>query len=72
MPQDLSVVGFDGIAESERSPYHLTTVRQPTEARVTHSFKSLTEACAGEIVRQTILLRGELGVRGPTSMPGGR
>jgi len=71
VPQDISVVGFDGIAEGARPPYQLTTVRQPIEAMVTRSFESLAKASAGEIVPQTILLRGELVVRGSANLPGG-
>ena len=34
IPEDVMVAGFDDIIEAERSPYRLTTVRQPLEGMI--------------------------------------
>lgn len=69
IPRDISVVGFDGIAEGARPPYRLTTVRQPIEAMVTHGFDWLARLRAGDMAGGTVLLPGELLVRGSARLP---
>ncbi|MBC2774569.1 LacI family DNA-binding transcriptional regulator [Rhizobium sp. AQ_MP] len=41
VPEDVMVAGFDGIPESGRPPYQLTTVCQPLNAMVTETIKLL-------------------------------
>lgn len=44
IPEDISVVGFDGIAESEWLSYSLTTMRQPVEEMVAAACDTLIQA----------------------------
>lgn len=41
IPEDVMVAGFDGIPESGRPPYQLTTVNQPLQLMVSETFKLL-------------------------------
>ncbi|MFC0281145.1 LacI family DNA-binding transcriptional regulator [Falsigemmobacter intermedius] len=41
VPQDIAVVGFDGLPESQRPTYQLTTVEQPIRMMINRAFKLL-------------------------------
>lgn len=41
IPEDIMVVGFDGIRESQLQPYQLTTIRQPINAMVLKTLELL-------------------------------
>lgn len=62
VPGDVQLAGFDGIREARRSPYRLTTVRQPVERMVRETIALLEAMLTGhapdEPVR--IVLPGEL------------
>jgi LacI family transcriptional regulator len=69
-PRDISVVGFDNLLQAAHPAYDLTTVAQPLQAMVRRSLDLLL-ARAGErgLPDETILLRGELVVRGSAREP---
>lgn len=62
VPQDVSVAGFDDIAEAGQGAYRLTTVRPPLDEMVARTIGLLTRPGAVDSVRsaQTVLLRGEI------------
>lgn len=61
LPEDISVIGFDDIAEARRPSYALTTVRQPIAAMAEQAVALLLERIAEpDIPARRILLRGEL------------
>jgi DNA-binding LacI/PurR family transcriptional regulator len=68
VPDDISIVGFDGIAEGERFPYRLTTIRQPVEELVRTALDCLQEENPGS-VGKTVLLRGGLITRSSLLLP---
>lgn len=51
IPEDISVIGFDGIAESEWLSYSLTTMRQPVEEMVAAACDILIQAIQGHSVK---------------------
>lgn len=51
IPEDISVVGFDGIAESEWLSYSLTTMRQPVEEMVAAACDVLIQAIQDPTVK---------------------
>lgn len=70
VPEDISVVGFDGITPASRPPYELTTVAQPLRAMVTRGLDMLMAritdpSVPDEVVQQ----RGELVVRRSARRP---
>ena len=43
VPEEVSVIGFDGIQESGRLAYRLTTIRQPLEAMIEDALRALDD-----------------------------
>ncbi len=66
IPGDLSIVGFDGIPDSEHSKPALTTICQPMQLIGERAALELISLCAGEIVPRNTLLAPELVVRNST------
>lgn len=65
VPQDLSVVGFDDIAEAARPIYDLTTVAQPLAAMVRRGLDLLAARMEDpSLPDEAVSLRGRLVVRG--------
>lgn len=64
VPADLTVTGFDGIAEAERTG--LTTVRQPVRDKGLHAGRLLLDASANDGTARVITLDTEL-ITGTTS-----
>ena len=61
VPEDISVVGFDGIEITQRTNLRLTTIRQDTKAIGEAAAKSLLAQIAGEkIEERTISLKPQL------------
>ncbi|MFL5929419.1 MAG: LacI family DNA-binding transcriptional regulator [Gaiellaceae bacterium] len=69
VPQDVSVVGFDGLRLSRFTTPALTTVRQPAAEIARHATELLLELAAGRPVEQMrTLLEPELVVRASTKL----
>lgn len=67
VPQDVSVVGFDDIAESARPTYALTTMSQPLTPMVRRGLDMLLARMEDPALPDEVtLLRGALVVRGST------
>ena len=67
IPQDLSVTGFDNIAEAARAAYDITSFEQPLTAMVGRGLDLLTARIAdASLPDEAITLRGRLIVRGST------
>ena len=65
VPRDLSVVGFDDIAEAARPIYDLTTVAQPLSAMVRRGLDLLAARMTNpDLPDEAVSLRGRLVVRG--------
>jgi len=72
VPDDLSVVGSDGIAYGEFFDPPLTTIRSPIEQVAEAAARALLEEIRGqEAPRAEYMFRPELVVRGSTARPGG-
>jgi DNA-binding LacI/PurR family transcriptional regulator len=70
--QDIAVVGFDGLPQSARPIYDLTTVEQPVVAMIGRGLDLLQARMRDEgLPDETISLRGRLIERG-SSGPKGR
>ncbi len=70
VPEDVSVIGFDGTAESERATPPLTTVRVPLDEIGAAAMELLVRQIRGERVHRGVLtLPTELVVRGSTGPP---
>ena len=64
VPDDISVVGFDGIAAGAWPAYGLTTVRQPIVAMVRRGLDLLAARLGGgNVPDEAVSLRGEMVVR---------
>lgn len=64
VPQDLSIVGFDDVVSAERSPYQLTTVRQPVADMARQAVALLVERIeTRDLPPVVILLPGALMLR---------
>lgn len=61
VPEDVSVIGFDGIDEAGRLAYQLTTIRQPLDAMIEDALRALDDPRPGDSPR---LHPGELIWRG--------
>ncbi|WP_103130033.1 LacI family DNA-binding transcriptional regulator [Deinococcus aerius] len=61
VPEEVSVIGFDGIQEGGRVAYRLTTIRQPLEAMIEDALRTLDDPRPGSGPR---LHPGELVWRG--------
>ncbi len=66
VPGDLSVVGFDDIQVAELLTPGLTTVRQPKWELGTRSMSLILSILRGEEAERSVVLAGELVVRGST------
>lgn len=66
VPEDLSVIGFDDIAESARSRPPLTTMAQPLHDLGARALRMLIELLDGRDVPGHVQLPAELVVRGST------
>ena len=67
IPEDVSIIGFDDIANAQWPNYDLTTVRQPVQRMVERTISNLLERAENPSTPQvTELLAGELIVRGST------
>jgi DNA-binding LacI/PurR family transcriptional regulator len=64
VPDDISVVGFDGITQAARPIYSVTTVAQPVASMVGRGFDLLTARIGNSALPdEVVLLRGSLIVR---------
>ena len=71
VPQDISIVGFDGIAAGGWPSYGLTTVRQPIGAMIGRGLDLLAARLAdGAVPDEVVSLRGELIVRQSARLAG--
>jgi DNA-binding LacI/PurR family transcriptional regulator len=67
IPQDISVTGFDNIAEAARAAYDITSFEQPLAAMVRRGLDLLTARIADPSTPdEAITLRGTLIGRGST------
>lgn len=67
VPEDIGVVGFDGIADAARPTYALTTVAQPLPAMVQRALDMLqTRIATPRIPDETSLMRGTIVMRAST------
>ncbi|MFC3126695.1 LacI family DNA-binding transcriptional regulator [Pseudoroseomonas globiformis] len=65
VPEDISVVGFDGIAAAAAAPYRMTTLSVPLSAMIARGFGLLAERMSGiPLPDEVVLLRGTLQRRG--------
>ena len=65
VPEDISVVSFDGIEAGGWPPYALTTIKQPLAAMVGRGLDLLVARIGGSPVPDEVVsLRGELVIRG--------
>jgi DNA-binding LacI/PurR family transcriptional regulator len=65
VPEDVSVVGFDGIPEGGRPTYALTSFRQPVAEMAARGLDLLAARIATPgLADETLLLQGQLLVRG--------
>ncbi|RKK03208.1 LacI family DNA-binding transcriptional regulator [Pseudoroseomonas wenyumeiae] len=69
VPQDISVVGFDGIRDGARASYSLTTVRQPLPQMVAWSLDMLDRHSGSSAQPETLLIPGELVIRNSARLP---
>ena len=71
VPEDLSIIGFDDIPVARMPAYDLTTIRQPVDEMVEAVAKLLSRPEGKSPTGETILLPGELMVRGSAKVPSG-
>jgi DNA-binding LacI/PurR family transcriptional regulator len=67
IPGDISIVGFDDIQVAELLTPALTTVRQPKWELGMRSMSLILQILRGEEAERTVVLPGELVVRGSTA-----
>jgi LacI family transcriptional regulator, repressor for deo operon, udp, cdd, tsx, nupC, and nupG len=72
VPEDLSVIGFDDIFFGSYLNPPLTTVRQPMKELGRRAMQLLLALLRKEETERTILVEGELVVRGSTAGPRSR
>jgi DNA-binding LacI/PurR family transcriptional regulator len=76
VPQDIAVVGFDGLPASARPLYDLTTVEQPLKAMIGRALGMLRARIEQPAIPdETVSLRGRLIIRGSSAAvaaPAGR
>lgn len=70
VPEELSVTGFDDIFFADYLQPPLTTVRQPMRELGRRAMELLLSILRGEENDKTLLIEGELIVRGSTAAPG--
>jgi DNA-binding LacI/PurR family transcriptional regulator len=65
VPEEVAVVGFDGLPAAARPVYDLTTVEQPLEAMIGRAFEMLAARIRNAAIPdETVSLRGPLILRG--------
>ncbi|GAC1506661.1 MAG: hypothetical protein NVS2B12_21270 [Ktedonobacteraceae bacterium] len=69
MPEDISLVGFDGIDQCEDTDPPLTTVQQDKQALSRESIVRLLQLIKGEETPAPLILPTKLIVRASTSPP---
>ena len=70
VPDEVSVVGFDGIAQGAWPAYSITSVQQPTASLVSRGLDLLTARIDNvELPDELVLLRGELVIRRSARLP---
>lgn len=69
LPHELSIVGFDDIQVAELVTPSLTTVRQPKRQLGLLSMNLLIKLLRGEGAERSVILQGELIIRGSTTSP---
>ena len=61
VPDEIMLIGFDDIPEAARSPYRLTTIRQPRAAMISKTVELLERAVSSDSAEPTThFLEGEL------------
>ncbi|MDK1028091.1 MAG: LacI family DNA-binding transcriptional regulator [Anaerolineae bacterium] len=71
VPEDLSVIGFDDIPVARMPAFDLTTIRQPVDEMVEAVAELLSRPDGESPIGETILLPGELMIRGSAKVPSG-
>ena len=65
VPDDVAIVGFDGLAEAARPLYDLTTIEQPISAMIGRALDLLQARMADQsLPDESVTLRGKLVIRG--------
>lgn len=67
VPEDVSIIGFDGIADAARPMYSLSTVQQPVMQMIAETVDIITSDRSDRLSRTTHYLRGDLVLRGSTA-----
>jgi DNA-binding LacI/PurR family transcriptional regulator len=70
VPGDISVCGFDDVFFTASLQPPLTTIRQPKRELGQRAMQMLLQLLAGEETSRTVVLKGELMIRGSTAPPG--
>ena len=69
VPDDVAVVGFDGLAEAARPLYDLTTIEQPIPAMIGRALDLLQARMVDQsLPDETVTLRGKLVIRGSSRL----
>lgn len=68
VPEDVSIIGFDGIADAARPSYSLSTVQQPVMQMIAETVDIITSDRPDRLGRTTHYLRGDLVSRGSTAI----
>ena len=71
VPQDMSVMGFDNISWSEHSHPRLTCISLPVVAMGQESAQAICDFLEDSVPIPSVLLPGEIKLRGSTCGPGG-
>ena len=70
IPDDIAIVGFDGLAECARPLYDLTTVEQPIPTMIARALDLLQARMVDQALPdETVTLRGKLIIRGSSGTP---
>jgi len=69
VPEDISVIGFDGIGLGDFSNPRISTLRQPTEDMALATVEMLCDIIGGKRDNEQLLLPGELIIRESTRPP---
>jgi LacI family transcriptional regulator len=67
IPDDISIIGFDGIPESEYTDPPLTTIRQPIFGKGQMAATTLINMLEGKEDVQSVVMDVQLVVRGSTT-----
>ena len=69
LPDDMAIVGFDGVDFFMRPPFELTTVRQPVARIGREAFRVLIKRIHNDFARRSTLLEPELHVGSTSQSP---